>query len=120
MRGDYEGFYAAEIARREKRRYPPFVRLALVRISFEVACEEAQAEIARLAQALRVAGREQEIAVLGPASAPIPMLRGRRRFHCLLKGRDWVGIRQVYARAVAAVDQKLLRLALDIDPVNML
>ena len=34
--GDYEGFYAAELARRRLRRYPPFVRLALIRMSFSV------------------------------------------------------------------------------------
>jgi len=120
LRGDYEGFYKAEIARREQRRYPPFVRLALVRISFDAKREEAPAEIVRLGQSLRSAGRESGITVLGPAPAPIPMLRGRKRFHCLLKAQDWPSIRTAYARAVNGVDGNMLRLALDIDPVNML
>ncbi|WP_300787675.1 primosomal protein N', partial [uncultured Desulfovibrio sp.] len=36
QRGDYEGFYAEELARRRKYAYPPFVRLALVRLSYAV------------------------------------------------------------------------------------
>ncbi|MDR0239609.1 MAG: primosomal protein N' [Deltaproteobacteria bacterium] len=120
QRGDYEGFYKAEIVRREQRRYPPFVRLALVRISFDAKREEALAEITRLGQSLRSAGRESGIVVLGPVPAPIPMLRGRKRFHCLLKAQDWPAIRMAYARAANGVDGNMLRLALDLDPVNML
>jgi primosomal protein N' (replication factor Y) len=120
LRGDYEGFYKAEIARREQRRYPPFVRLALVRASFDARREEALAEIARLGQNLRAAGREAQVAVLGPAPAPIPMLRGRKRFHCLLKAQDWSAIRAAYVRAASGMDGNMLRLALDLDPVNML
>ncbi|MCL1984848.1 MAG: primosomal protein N', partial [Betaproteobacteria bacterium] len=54
LRCDYEGFYKAEIARREQRRYPPFVRLALVRASFDAKSGEAPAEMNRLGQALRL------------------------------------------------------------------
>jgi primosomal protein N' (replication factor Y) len=120
LRSDYEGFYQAEIARREQRRYPPFVRLALARVSFDAAREEALAEINRLGQNLRAAGRELDVTVLGPALAPISMVGGRKRFHCLLKGQDWSAIRTAYAKAASGVDGDLLRLALHLDPVNML
>jgi primosomal protein N' (replication factor Y) len=120
LRGDYEGFYRAEIARREQRRYPPFVRLALVRLSFDASREDATAEVSRLGQTLRSAGRALGVAVLGPAPAPIPMLRGRKRFHCLLKAPDWPAIRAAYAAALDGVNENTLRAALDLDPVNML
>jgi primosomal protein N' (replication factor Y) len=120
LRGDYEGFYEAEIVRREQRRYPPFVRLALVRVSFDAKREDALAEISRLGHSLRAAGRELGVVVLGPAPAPISLLRGRKRFHCLLKAQDWPAIRTVYAIAASGVDGNMLRLALDLDPVNML
>jgi primosomal protein N' (replication factor Y) len=120
LRGDYEGFYRTEIARREQRRYPPFVCLALVRMSFDAGRVDALDEVRRLGNTLRSAGRELGVAVLGPAPAPIPMLRGRKRFHCLLKAQDWSAIRTAYARAAHAADGNILRLALDIDPVNML
>lgn len=119
-RGDFEGFYAEEISRREKRRYPPFVHLALIRISHAVDQAEGAAALSALAAALRGLGREAGLGVLGPAPAPLALLRGRRRFHCLLKGNDWSLLRQVYAQALRRTDARVLRLSLDLDPVNML
>ncbi len=116
---DYEGFYAAEMALREKRRYPPFVRLALVRMSYPVQWGAGQEAVNRLGSWLREAGRAGGVTVLGPAPAPLPLLRARRRFHCLLKAEDWQSIRRVFAR-IAGEAPKDLRLALDLDPVNML
>jgi len=118
--GDYEGFYANELARRERRRYPPFTRLALIRMSYPMEWEQAQAELARLTTVLREAGRAQEVAVLGPAPAPHEFLRGRKRVRCMLKAPDWGKIRAVYAALLAAKPHASLRVALDLDPVNML
>lgn len=119
-RGDFEGFYAEEVARREKRRYPPFVHLALIRISFAADYAEGPAVLAGLATALRAQGRAAGLTVLGPAPAPLALLRGRRRFHCLLKGHDWNALRALFAQIARTVDTRHVRLALDLDPVNML
>ncbi len=117
---NFEGFYADEIARREKRRYPPFINLALIRISFPMDWEEGTAAIGALGAELRRLGRECQVQVLGPAPAPLTILRGQKRFHCLLKGNDWGAIRHIYSQASVLVDKKNIRLFLDIDPVNML
>ena len=120
QRGDFEGFYAEEIARREKRRYPPFVRLALIRMSFAVDYAQGPAELSALGATLRTLGRAAGLSVLGPAPAPLALLRGRKRFHCLLKGQDWNTLRQVFAQASQTVDPRHIRILLDLDPVNML
>ena len=117
---DFEGFYAEEIARRERRRYPPFVRLALIRISFAADFEAGPAAVNALGSRLRSLGKELGVAVLGPAPAPLAILRGRRRFHCLLKSADWPSIRRLYSDIAAGTDMRHLRLFLDLDPVNML
>lgn len=119
-RGDFEGFYAAEIARREKRRYPPFVHLAMIRISYAADCAQGPTAFSALASVLRALGRTAGISVLGPAPAPLALLRGRRRFHCLLKGDDWSALRHIYVQAARQADSRVLRLDLDVDPVNML
>ena len=116
---DYEGFYATEMALRERRRYPPFVRLALVRLSFPVTWQEGADAVTRLGSLLREFGRSRGVTVLGPAPAPLPLLRGRRRFHCLLKAEDWLSIRQVFAH-ISGEAAGEIRLTLDLDPVNML
>lgn len=118
---DYEGFYAEEIARRKKYRYPPFVRLALIRISHSIQENRAAAAMAELAAALRQKARSLGVQLLGPAPAPIAILRGRRRFHCLAKADNWQELRELYFFAKSQkCTQTILRLFLDLDPVNML
>ncbi len=118
---DYLGFYANELDIRRRRNYPPFVKLALIRASYSLGWEQGPEVLARLARCARQAGQEHGVQVLGPAPAPLRMLRGRKRFHCLLKAGDWPALRGVY-QVVAGEMQGFdeLRLALDLDPVDML
>ena len=117
---DYEGFYATEIALREKRKYPPFVRLALIRISHPLDLDDAAEQVNALGDLLRTWGRELGLTVLGPAPAPLALLKGRKRFHCLVKGQDWAPLRALFHRAYTTAKGGKLRLTLDLDPVNML
>lgn len=117
---DYEGFYAEELERRRLRRYPPFVRLALLRISFAVDDGRAPSALSDLAVVLRQYARELHVQMLGPAPAPLALLRGRRRFHCLLKAEDWAPLRQLYFFAAGRREAAGLRISLDLDPINML
>ena len=119
--GDYAGFYAQEIALRERRRYPPFVRLALLRMSYDKDSARGAALMDAVAQTVREYARETGLAVLGPAPAPIAYLRGMRRFQCLIKAETWGPVRELFHRAQKkAGRQGTLRLTLDLDPVNML
>lgn len=118
--GDYEGFFDREIALRERRRYPPFVRLALVRISYAADDENGAAAVAALGAQLRQAARRLGVTLLGPAPAPLPFLKGRKRWHCLVKGDDWPALRSLYSAALEAAKKTPLRLKLDLDPINML
>ncbi len=121
QRGDYEGFYEREIALREKYRYPPFVKLALLRLSFDAQWEEGTEVLACFGRSLRKEAAALKVTALGPAPAPLSRLRGRRRFHCLLKAADWPALRTLFHRmTAAAAAQPKLQLALDLDPVNML
>jgi len=79
--GDREAFYSSEIDLREKSQYPPFGRLAALVVS-GADKHEAQAHARRLAQAAPAGGRR---AVLGPAEAPLALIRGRYRFRLLVK-----------------------------------
>jgi primosomal protein N' (replication factor Y) len=93
---DRDAFYTSEIELREKTHYPPFGRLAGLLIS---AGERPTAEsyARRLAAASPFA---DEVRVLGPAEAPLAVVRGRYRFRLLVKSprafdlsgylRDWL------------------------------
>ena len=117
---DYEGFFERELALRRRRAYPPFVRLALIRISCPAKMENTQDAVQALGKILRVAARESGVTLLGPAPAPLPFLRGRQRWHCLLKSADWAPLRCLFAAALEKTRNGPLRLRLDLDPVNML
>lgn len=117
---DYEGFYEEEIARREKFAYPPFSRLALIRLSHEMQDAGGAAALKTLAGVLRQEAAARQVRLLGPAPAPLAVLRGRKRYYCLLKGQDWTPLRQIYFAALAAPESKYLRIFLDLNPINML
>ena len=87
---DYEGFYQAEMRYRREHNNPPFSRLIrLVHSHTNNATCESRA--ARLAEELRSVQRESDMAnveILGPTPPYPPRLRGRYRWHIVLRGRE--------------------------------
>lgn len=118
--GDYIGFYEQEIALRQRRKYPPFTNLALIRISYAMEWKDGPDRLSVITAQLRAESREKGVTVLGPAPAPLSLLRGRKRFQCLLKADNWQAIRALYATVQPLAIPPHLRISLDIDPVNML
>ncbi|MBR3880535.1 MAG: primosomal protein N' [Mailhella sp.] len=120
--GDYDGFYEHEIALRQQRRYPPFVKLALIRLSYPRDWKDGQGRVNQFSAALRQHGRALGLTVLGPAPAPLARIQGRSRFQCLVKAGNWQNIRNAYAAALRELGNLPhdLRITLDLDPVNML
>ncbi|TPQ50736.1 primosomal protein N' [Prosthecomicrobium hirschii] len=78
--GDRERFYAAEIDERRRAFMPPFSRLAAVIVSADER-DPALAAARDLAGAIPPA---DAIRVLGPAEAPIAVMRGRHRLRFLV------------------------------------
>ncbi len=118
---DYQGFYENELQLRKRRGYPPFVKLGLIRLNYPVDWDKGAEKMREITLCVRNAGRDYNVRVLGPAPAPLRMLRGRKRFHCLLKAQDWPSIRKVYAavcRQAGSCGE--LRISLDLDPMDML
>ena len=118
LRHDVPGFVAQEMRDREEVRFPPFSRLALVRFD---ALDEAQAlseceRIAAIARAAAPAGVE----LLGPTAAPLARLRNRYRFRFVLRAVDRKPLRDALLAVARASVHRLVRMAIDVDPVNML
>ncbi len=112
--GDREAFYSNEIALRERTLYPPFGRLASLVVSGSD--KPAAEDFARRLAA--TAPLDERVRVLGPAEAPIAVVRGRHRYRLLAKSRrgfDLSGyLRRWLARASPAKGG--VRLDVDIDP----
>ena len=126
---DADAFYAEEARQRRVLGYPPFARLALVRVEGadrDVARRRA-AEIARKARELAAEHRDpaqpRGIDVLGPVSAPLGRLVGRWRFQLVLRGRDVPRFRRWLAACrpmLRAAHKGGVRVITDIDPRNLL
>jgi primosomal protein N' (replication factor Y) (superfamily II helicase) len=78
---DREAFYDAEIEARQRAQYPPFGRLASLVVSGEDK-HDTQSYARALA---RAAPPLDEVRVLGPADAPLALVRGRHRLRLLIK-----------------------------------
>jgi primosomal protein N' (replication factor Y) len=115
---DREAFYAAEIAARERTRYPPFGRLASLVVS-----GPDKHEAASYARALaRAAPPREEVRVLGPADAPLSLVRGRHRLRLLIKSPRSFDL-SAYLRGwleAAPPPKGSIKLDIDIDPQSFL
>ena len=116
--GDASAFYEREIGEREKALLPPFGRLASIIVS-----ADSRADAETHARALRAAApKVSGIAVLGPAEAPLALVRGRHRFRLLVHGRRNSDM-QAYLRQMLSAGPKVrgtVHVQLDIDPQSFL
>ena len=112
---DVGGFVEQEMLLRQELNYPPFSRLALVRVE---AVEEARAQAA--AERLARLARKEAAEVLGPAPAPLLRLRNRYRYRFLVRSNDRAALRAALLAVARAPSDRQVRVAIDVDPVNML
>jgi primosomal protein N' (replication factor Y) len=118
---DFAGFAEAECAERAELGYPPFGRV--VRLVFEDRSELAVVDAARaFAARLREELAGRSISVLGPAPAPIALVRERHRHHILLKlALDPELARDVVRTLRALADSSgKVRPVIDVDPSSLL
>ncbi len=120
---DYLGFYEDEIAARRELDYAPFARLVSVRV--DAGDEDVARQVAERLAAVALAhpaSRGGDVAVLGPAPAPIARVRGRFRYRLMLRSAKRSRLRSVAASIADAIDGGLgsARASVDIDPVSML
>ena len=116
-KGDRDGFLEAESNMRELSRMPPFGRLAALIISGmdEVAVDRYCGELARMAP--RIDG----VLVLGPAPAPLSLLRGRHRRRFLIKADKRISLQKLIPQWLGqAKEPSSVRTQIDIDPVSFM
>ncbi len=112
--GDREAFYRNEIELRERTGYPPFGRLA----SLVISANERHAAESYGRSLVALAPKEETVRVLGPAEAPIAVVRGRHRFRLLVKSPRDFNLSNYLRHWLSAAPKPKgsLQLAVDIDP----
>jgi primosomal protein N' (replication factor Y) (superfamily II helicase) len=117
VRGDVDGFYEAETDARREAAMPPFGRLAAIVVSSEKE-EEAKAVAQRIA---RAAPSVDNMTVLGPARAPLAMLRGRHRLRLLVHAPRGLPLQEVMREWLGGLEwPSSVRVVVDVDPYSFL
>jgi primosomal protein N' (replication factor Y) (superfamily II helicase) len=121
---DYISFAERELNERRTPAYPPHVRLANIVISGteETFVQEAAESSVEWLRAALSGSREVEL--IGPAPCPIDRIRGRWRWHFLLRSARAAALgaacRQLSLRYELKPGRADLRLIIDRDPVTLL
>jgi primosomal protein N' (replication factor Y) len=117
VEGDLAAFMAREAAQRRPGHWPPYGRLAALIVS----ADDAPAADALARDLGRAAPSGVGIEVLGPAPAPLSILRGRHRRRLLLKTRRDVAVQPILREWLAKVPvARGARVEVDVDPVSFL
>ncbi|MDR3529848.1 MAG: primosomal protein N' [Rhodopila sp.] len=117
LQGDLDAFMESEAESRRDGEWPPYGRLAALIVS---------ADSAIMADTVArdlgwTAPRGDGIIVLGPAPAPMALLRGRHRRRLLLKVRRDVAIQPILRSWLASVRvPRGGRVDVDVDPISFL
>jgi primosomal protein N' (replication factor Y) len=116
--GDRDAFLNYEVKTRQAGLLPPYGRLAAIIVSArdKTLTELTARDISRRAP------ESEGISVLGPAEAPIAVVRGRHRWRLLVKAPREADL-QDYLRRWAGTIPKLkadIRITVDVDPYNFL
>ncbi len=124
-RHDLPGFAAQEVEARRSPPYPPHAGLANVLVSGfdEASVADAAVEVAQWIRGLIRERAEGRVEVVGPAPAPLARIKGRWRWHLLLRSQDreWLGRLVRYtARRAPHAGKGPIRLVVDRDPVSLL
>ncbi|MCW5700901.1 MAG: primosomal protein N', partial [Rhodospirillales bacterium] len=115
--GDSTEFLRAESMARRTAGLPPFGRLAALIVSH---ANENEATAAALMLA-RTAPQENGVRVLGPAPAPLALLRGRHRRRLLVMATKDVAVPALLRRWLASTPlPRSVRVQVDVDPYSFL
>ncbi|SLJ92369.1 MULTISPECIES: primosomal protein N' [unclassified Paenibacillus] len=128
---DYVSFVREELLHRRNLQYPPYCRLILVTFSHEqlpVLIRLAENYTRILKEKANAAGwlgsldrfSNDAFDVLGPVASPIPRIKNRYRFQCMIKWRgdvDAIGLALATAQRMDDdVQAQKLQISLDVDP----
>jgi primosomal protein N' (replication factor Y) len=115
---DVPGFVRYGLGDRQSLGYPPFSRLAMVRVAAlderkARACVEELAHVARK-------HADPQVEILGPSAAPIARLRNLYRFRLLVRAKSRGPLRRVLFAVMGTKVERGVRVVVDVDPVSML
>ena len=116
---DFEGFYNREITSRKELGFPPYCHL--VNLIFRGKSEQQVVKQAKALAKILKKSKPKGIKVVGPASLPLPKLRGKFRWHIIIKGKEVGLINKFLHQGLKRVrTARGVIFKVDVDPISML
>ena len=121
---DYTSLFDREMSIRAPLGFPPFSRIINLRLEGEDENKVRSAAMGLSKTAMRLAGVNRQVSVLGPAPAPLSRLRGKYRWQLILKSANRKALHSICRRLTREpppeIHTKTVKLSVDVDPENML
>lgn len=117
---DYKSFAKQELMERKALNFSPFCRL--IRVVFSDKLEEKAFSLAHAFARMLEDEKSSDWELLGPASCPIPRLKGNSRVHMVLKVFQMEKAREKVRNCMRELydDFGTTRVSVDVDPLGML
>lgn len=119
---DYESYYGREMLLRKNYCYPPFYYLTLVTVSHPELMKVVDIT-EKISEQLRRELSNQAI-VLGPVASPIPRIKDRYRYQCMIKYKDEPKLSKTLQKLIQHYQQEMsrseLQISIDMNPYMMM
>jgi primosomal protein N' (replication factor Y) len=119
---NFHMFYNQEMAVRKTFQYPPYVFLALITVSHENRIKAQQTTQQIVQQLLH--NVEQNTVVLGPSPSPIPRMKDRYRYQCMVKYRNEPALRKYMNSILSSFSDEMrkseLMISIDMQPYHLM
>ncbi|MGD6816221.1 primosomal protein N' [Metabacillus sp. 84] len=118
----FDGFYEREMTERKQHAYPPFFFLAVVNVSHPDLLKTADV-MESIAQFLKQ-NLDRDTKVLGPVASPIPRIKNRYRYQCMLKYKRDEKLIPVLRKIMDRYQQEMARddlaISIDLNPSTLM
>ncbi|MGG3800194.1 primosomal protein N' [Metabacillus fastidiosus] len=119
---DYNLFYEKEMLIRKQHSYPPFYYLSLITISHPEVTKAASVT-EQIVSFLRRELSPQTI-ILGPVASPIPRIKDRYRYQCMIKYKREKNLHAVLKKVIEHYAQQIAKddliIAMDLNPNTLM
>lgn len=119
---DYESYYSREMMLRKAHQYPPFYYLTLVTVSHPELMKVVNIT-EKITQFLSEKLTNQSI-ILGPVASPIPRIKDRYRYQCMIKYKDEPKLGKALQTLIHQYQQEMIRndlqISIDMNPYMLM
>jgi primosomal protein N' (replication factor Y) len=127
---DYLAFAREELKHRQELNYPPFSQLLRILVEGRD-IEKVKTAITKISDRLTKQITRLPVELLGPAPAPLAKIKGKHRWHLLIKSKDIASLQALLYNETTADSLKQLtkefvsssraiKISLDMEPVSLL